>query len=246
MTRHGPPGRHDGWGDPPSRARQAGGGGVTEILSCNPKWRNNADLIADVAAMGWLDGLVLDATYGKGNFWTKWRPPLLEDPEFGKLTPGLWANDPETKIPSSADMKTFSWDARSLPAGYEDFFDAVVFDPPYKLNGRAGSVQSDSAYGVDRQATYDERMDLILNGSVECARVTKPGGWLHIKAQNQICGGRYIDMTRLIKDQLKGFAMVELRTQWMLVVTPRPQPPGRPQRNPRNNVSTLLSFKVTA
>lgn len=212
---------------------------MSEILTANPNRQTNADLIADVAALGWLNGLVLDATYGQGNFWTKWTPPNIEDPESGELIPGLWRNDPHTLTGPDA----FNHDARSFPAWWADLFDASVFDPPYKLNGTS-SVPSDRAYGVDRQATKAERLDLILWGSSECARVTKPGGWLHIKIQNQICGGRYIDIAHLVKEHLAAWADVELRAEWELIVKPRPQPPGRPQRNPRNNVSKLLSFHV--
>ena len=222
---------------------------MTEILSAGG-WRTNAELIADVAAMGWLDGLVLDATYGRGNFWTEWSPRRID---FGyahkgfTVLPdiGLVRNDPAVLDTDSPVVADTGFDARRLPAEWTAVFDAVVFDPPYKLNGRAGSVESDAAYGVATDATFDERMDLILNGSVECARVAKPGGWLHVKAQNQICGGRYIDMMRLIKDQLRDRAIVELRAQWPFAVTPRPQPSGRRQVNPRNNWSVLMSFEVT-
>jgi hypothetical protein len=42
------------------------------------RWPTNAHLIADVARLGYLDGRVIDVTYGEhGGFWKVWRPEHL-------------------------------------------------------------------------------------------------------------------------------------------------------------------------
>src|SRR5690606_27767225 len=38
------------------------------------RWRNNAEMIADVAKLGYITGDVLDTTYGRGGFWTVYMP----------------------------------------------------------------------------------------------------------------------------------------------------------------------------
>ena len=60
--------------------------GSEPILAATP-WTSNAHLIADCHELGYLDGHVLDPTFGKGNWWTVWRPEKLTahdlDPERG-------------------------------------------------------------------------------------------------------------------------------------------------------------------
>ncbi len=73
-------------------------------------------LIADVERLGYLPGTVLDPTYGLGNFWNVYRPAQLTGCDI----------DPE-KSPIG-----YSVDFRKLPFG-DGEFDAVVFDPPYRL-----------------------------------------------------------------------------------------------------------------
>ena len=42
-----------------------------EIIYSATAWRNNSELIADVARLGYIEGTVLDVTYGLGNFWNE-------------------------------------------------------------------------------------------------------------------------------------------------------------------------------
>lgn len=198
---------------------------MTDVLASGP-WRNNAELIADVAELGWLDGRVLDLTYGTGAFWSNHRPT------------DLTTND----LYEPAD---YHCDATGpIPPQWRHAFDAVVFDPPFKLNG---TPSENDRYGVDRKATKAERYELITGGAMKAPGMVRPGGWLHIKVQNQIVGGRFSNMVSHVTGLFDDPACpVELRAIWYLTTRPRPQPPGRGQLNPRNNVSQLLSFNVKA
>jgi hypothetical protein len=40
-------------------------------------WRDNAEMIADVARLGYLPEPVLDMTHNAGRFWRVYRPTLL-------------------------------------------------------------------------------------------------------------------------------------------------------------------------
>lgn len=90
---------------------------MTEIPSIGT-WASNAELIADgVRPLGWLpdDALVLDCTYGKGRFWTKYRPPRLVGVDLNPLK-----------------AEHVQADFVRLPFP-DHCFDVVVFDPDYKL-----------------------------------------------------------------------------------------------------------------
>jgi hypothetical protein len=49
---------------------------MTAILTIGARI-NNAQLMADCAELGYLDGTVLDATYERGRFWKLYRPAEL-------------------------------------------------------------------------------------------------------------------------------------------------------------------------
>ena len=146
------------------------------------KWATNGDLIADVAGLGFIHGSVLDATYGEGVFWSKTRPE------------GLITND----LYKPADHQ---FDFTSFPPSWGDRYDCVVFDPPYKLNGTPTEAV-DGRYGVDKVATLQERLDLIVKGAIECMRLVRTGGYLLVKCQDQVASGRMHFQSDLITQAL--------------------------------------------
>jgi hypothetical protein len=191
-------------------------------------WPSNAHLIADVARLGYLDGRVLDPTYGRGKWWTIWQPDVLT---MSDIAPP--ADSPATR----ADF-TNLWHA-------DGTFDAVAFDPPYKLNGRPDPTV-DEPYGVHQPATRDERMQLCRDGIAECARVLKPRGYLLVKCQDQVNGGKVrwqtIDFT--MHAAAHGLTLVD---RFDLLGKHRPQPmDGRRQEHAHGRPSTLLVFRKSA
>lgn len=145
---------------------------MNPILAVDPARRQTWQAIEDLRALGYLhDGQdIFDATYGpKGGFWTHWAPPTLYRNDL----------DRDVDVERHEDYRNLSW--------HDDAFDVVVFDPPFKLNGTGGSHDSDASYGVDKpwsglQAVLDDYRD----GLIECVRVTKPGGLLLYKTQDQV------------------------------------------------------------
>lgn len=133
-------------------------------------WATNAELIADVAALGWLrdEYTVLDTTYGKGNFWTKYRPPLLT---------GVDRNPAKSLTGEAVDFRHLPYPDRA--------FDVVVFDPPYRLNGTPDREDFDESFGIEDVTRWQERMRLIAAGSHECARVARRN--VLVKVQDQVC-----------------------------------------------------------
>ena len=136
--------------------------------------RLNGPLIATAAKL-WIgdDDLVVDVTYGKGNFWTVYRPARLV----------------------AHDLKIDGVDFRRLPEGGGSV-DVVVFDPPYiAQGGRSSSTEPEflDRYGLtDCPKTVPESLRLISHGMTEGARVLKPGGRLMVKCMDYVSGGRLV------------------------------------------------------
>lgn len=173
------------------------------------KWPTNADMIAEVARLGYLDGTVLDATYGlHGGFWKVWRPDELT------------TND----LRHPADH---AWSYRDLPLP-DAAFDVVVFDPDYKLNGTPALGEMDARYGVDENKTRDERLADIVGGAVECYRVARRR--LLVKCQDQVEGGRVRWQTDLVTRAIEDVGGRKL-DEFVFLTDPRPQPPDRTKKH---------------
>ncbi len=191
------------------------------VLSID-EWADNGHLIADVARLGFLYGRVLDCTYGYGTFWGEYLPD------------DLWACDAvphKSPIGEPADFRALPFPSR--------FFDCVVFDPPYKLNGTPDEAV-DERYGVDVPKTWQDRMDLIAHGVVECARVLDKG-YLLVKCQDQVSSGKVRWQTELVTDAAKVMRLG--RVDRFDFLGGREQPEGRAQKHARHNSSQLLVFK---
>lgn len=203
---------------------------MSELLTEHPPvksihaWLSNAELIADCARLGYLrqEWLTLEPTYGYGTFWKTWRPDRLIGCD---LDP---AKSPDGR---SIDFTALPWPNR--------YFDAVVLDPPYKLNGTP-SGPSDERYGVDAVQTWQQRMDLIRAGITECARVLGDGYFL-LKCQDQVCSGKIRWQTYEFTKHAEtcGLGLVDRFD----LLSYRPQPNGTRQVHARRNSSSLLVFK---
>lgn len=202
---------------------------MTAVLAVGP-WRTNAELIAHgVVPLGYLapSMSVLDPTWGLGRWWRLWRPDVLVGSDL----------DPAKSPGPAADF-------RSLP--YRDgVWDAVAFDPPYKLNGAStarGPAVSDEGYGVAVSYTrWQDRHELIRDGITESVRVLRPGGHLLVKCQDQVSSGAVRWQTREFADhaEAQGCRLVDA----LHVVGHRRQPSGRRQVHARRNYSTLLVLR---
>lgn len=189
------------------------------VLSIH-KWDDNAHMIADVARLGYLNGRVLDPTYGEGNFWSEFRPADLTACDL----------DPrKSPIGYPVDFRNMPWPSRH--------FNAVMFDPPYKLNGTP-DPELDERYGVHIPTRWQDRMDLILDGVVECCRVA--ADYALVKCQDQVCSGQVRWQTDDITAVARACGM--RKVDRLDLLSYRPQPKGRSQKHARRNSSTLLVF----
>jgi len=183
-------------------------------------WKTNGHLIEAAAWLGYLrkDWRTLDPTYGSGGFWTQWIPDRLV----------------------IHDLAQTGVDFTALPYGDHEF-DAVVFDPPYKLNG-SPTPAVDGRYGVNAVATRVNRSELMRNGLGECVRVASVGAFILVKCMDQVAGGKKHWQTLEMANE--GVRLgCDLVDRFDLLRPGRAQPPGRRQVHTRANYSTLLVFQ---
>jgi hypothetical protein len=149
------------------------------VLSID-RYRHNGELIAAVARLGYLrpEHHVLDPTHGKGVWWRTWQP--------NKLT----AHDID---PAKAPDGPADFTALPYP---DDHFDAVAFDPPYKLCldaetevlTRRGWLRHDQVEVGD--VAYSLNHD---TGEGEWRRITAVNRYDRSPTEVRVCEGKNLD-----------------------------------------------------
>jgi hypothetical protein len=167
-------------------------------------FRDNAELIAHVARLGYLDGSVLDATYGLGTFWKDFKPETLVTNDLYK----------------PADK---AWDFLDLPCRGGEY-DTVVYDPDYKLNGTPALEEMDARYGVDGDmVNREKRLDKMTVGAIECYRVARK--FLLVKCMDMVEGGKIRWQSDLVTRAVEDVGGEKV-ARFMLHYVPMPQPPS--------------------
>jgi len=134
---------------------------------------SNGQLIAKVARLGYLGGSdtpVLDVTYGRGKFWTLYRPANLYAPAGHDFTQMV---------------------------DYDTTFPVVVFDPPYISTGNRATSTIDDFYdryglGETNLAGWKAIRGLIERGLTEMARLLADNGFLLVKCMDYVESGRKV------------------------------------------------------
>lgn len=199
---------------------------MTDVVLAAQTWRSNAELIADVARLGYLlkTDHVLDPTYNGGVWWKNWCPDHL------------------TFMTRELDP---TWDFRDMSRYGDDAFDVVAFDPPYVSKGgrsTSGVQDMDARYGLFDAPSSPAGVQLQINAGLrECNRVARRH--VFVKCQNyvssgQLFGGEY----ETYNFAVHGIGMKCTDRFVHVTKSSRPQPSGRRQVHARNNVSTLFVF----
>jgi DNA modification methylase len=201
---------------------------VDQILAAT-RWATNGQLIADVSRLGYLPAgaVVLDPTYGRGRWWTDYRPDHL----------------------IAHDLRLDGVDFRRLPESAASV-DVVAFDPPYiAQGGRSTSTLASTGndfldrYGLhDVPSTVDAITDMIGSAAAEFHRVLRPRGLLLVKCMNYVNGGRYrqaaYDILATVDHH--GFDLID---ELVHLRRPGPQPRRDRQMHARRNYSLLFVFR---
>lgn len=191
-------------------------------------WPTNGDLIADVAELYLTKSMhVLDPTYGRGRWWTRWQPNRLTASD---IVPG--------RAEFVADFTAMPWCPES--------FDVIAFDPPYVcVGGRktTGLPDMHDRYGLtDAPSTPWSVQTQIDRGLAECKRVVRRKGLVLVKCQDYISSGKFFPGTFHTQSMAAhlGLELIDRLEHYGPV---RPQPPGRRQVHARRNLSTLFVFR---
>lgn len=145
----------------------------------------NADLMAAIAPY-YLTGLVVDTTYGDGNWWTKYRPPGLIAHDLHKLDGVSFGDLPH----QNGSVNTVCFDPPYIPAG----------GVRQKGGGpNRGERAFRDGFGLEPRSRSDI-IDLLYLGLPECRRVLAPGGFVLAKCTDYVSGGAFhlghMDMIR--------------------------------------------------
>jgi hypothetical protein len=145
---------------------------MPETIQSVVRCQDNGPLLAAAATL-WIHpgDVVLDATYGRGRFWTCVRPENL----------------------IAHDLALDGVDFCHLPEA-DASVDVVVFDPPYIENPGAMSTIPDftDRYGLTTVSRDPaELLKLVGAGIVEGHRVLKPKGRLMVKCMDYVNRGRF-------------------------------------------------------
>ena len=192
-----------------------------EILAFDPSRRHNGDLITDTSMLGYLDGTVIDVTWGAGGFWTHFHPKVLIGCDLVAVR-----------------ARNVMADFTALPFP-DNAADTVVFDPPYKLNGiRAERYSRHPLRGGGPYMPASHRHGLMVTGLVESIRVARR--YVLAKCADQQSSGRYNSQVQMLVNAAN-FQNAKLIDQLFLINGARSQ---RSQKRARRNYSTLLVFST--
>jgi hypothetical protein len=219
----------------PSPDRIVALGGANGNGPAFPYWADWGKVIRAVALsdLPYLHDLsvVLDATYGRGVFWKHWQPAN------GKLV----SNDIDPR--RTVDHR-WDWFTTPPPTEWRDFFDTVILDPDFKMSG-TNQIMLDR-YGLDNDDPNLRRMAKLFVGALAAGECVRPGGWLMVKCQPQVAGGRLHHQPRRVANLLEdhGWEQVgEIHRQYRPVPQPaKTRADGEPvlQGHEHRNYSTLV------
>lgn len=189
-------------------------------------------MILDVVRLGYLneEDVLLDPTYGKGKWWSRWREPTV-----------------------AHDITIDHVDFRRLPEA-DNTFDSVAFDPPYvAMGGRetTGIKEFFEAYGLTDAPKRPAGLQVMNDdGLAECKRVVKPGGIIVAKAQTYVSSGHlWLGVHHTVTAGLElGMEVVDMlqHVGHVRAQPPRTRKDGRAvvQMHSRQNYSTLVVFRA--
>jgi hypothetical protein len=175
-------------------------------------------MMADVAKMGYLEGSVVDLTYGEGGFWKEYRPQ------------GLVACDIDAW--KSLTFQT-SIDCRRTHF-LTGQFNVAVLDLPYRMGGKRDRGKFDERYGTSDYESWQVTYQRIYDGIKECARIAKER--ILVKCMDSVVSGEIHWQTRDFADYAETIGFY-LEDRFDMLTTSRPQ---RSQKRTRSNYSTLL------
>lgn len=220
--------------------RKSPSGVATNNLILSATQGSNKDIFPSILNLYVpTNSLVIDLTYGKGVFWKN------VDIQNYRLIKNDINKDRETNM---------HCDCRFIPFP-NDYFDAVVFDPPYMHSpgGTAHSNHQNFEEYYQNNKTINEILkyhdavsDLYFRTGSEVSRILKNKGIFIVKCQDEVCANKQrLTHVEIIND----FATKKFEAEDIFVLV-RNGKPGisrmLKQRHARKNHSYFLVFRKIA
>ena len=180
----------------------------------------NSGLIKNVVDLYFDKGSkIADVTWGRGVFWR----------DVDQKTYSIFGTDLQTGT-----------DFRDLP--YENnSFDHSIIDPPYARIQNLKGMKD--CYNTTREIRHSEIIQLYREGLIELNRITRSGGYILCKCQDEIYGCRQQWSHIEIYNIAKGLNLYP-KDLFVLVNTKNPKPVYK-QQHARKNHSYLWVFQVS-
>jgi hypothetical protein len=188
---------------------------------------NNDELFRNVVPFYFREGdRIADVTYGKGVFWKKINTSNYDFFKSDLLT------CPETP-----------YDFKKLPYDNE-FFNGVVFDPPYVHN--PGRLIVDSNYrnaDTTKGFYHKDIINLYRLGMIESNRVLKKDGFLLVKCKDEIESSKqYMSHIEVHDIAIREMEMI-VKDLFVLTQNAKPCVQFKNQKHARKNHSYLWVFQ---
>lgn len=176
---------------------------------------DNCDLMAEVARL-WMQPTdwILDTTYGRGAFWTIYRPRrlIISEHNFTRLPYG------------------------------NQFADVVIYDPPYTTTGGEatddGVADMHDRYGMDEIKGWRNLFDRNQLGLEECARVS--AGLVMVKCADYVESGARRWGHRFVVEEAEKLGLRQV-DEFILYSGPGPQPGKNLNGTPRRQVHSRMA-----
>ena len=140
-------------------------------------YTSNQETILNIMHLYNIERFDLDCTYSKGNFWKGLPDPTHKTDLY-----------PHYEHVVQADSENLPFEERSMSA--------IMWDPPFVIVGsgkghrKGGPNSSIIAKRFEGYGTYDDLKSNYYNTLKELYRITKDGGFVVMKCQDTVSGGK--------------------------------------------------------
>jgi len=138
-------------------------------------YNSNHDVIKNIMGLYEIEQFDLDCTYSRGLFWKNLPPPVIKS----DLTP------------LSDDV--IAANSEDLPFENESM-GSIMYDPPFVISGKLYKSNKEGSSVIAKRfegyTTYEKLTTNYYNTLQELHRVCKPGGFVVMKNQDTVSGGK--------------------------------------------------------
>jgi hypothetical protein len=138
-------------------------------------YTSNTEAITNIMRLYDIDRFDLDCTYSRGGFWKG-----LPDPTHKT---DLYPHFENVKKANSEDLP---FDDESM--------DAIMYDPPFVISGKSYKTNKEGSSIIAKRfegyTSYEKLTNNYFNTLKELYRLTKKGGFVVMKCQDTVSGGK--------------------------------------------------------